>query len=164
MNANDLVLTPTHLRFLNRRFPCTIGRGGLTHDKHEGDGATPVGSHRIVETYYRADRMAAPTPWAIPIGPRDLWSDAPDDPAYNSRTRAPYDQSHEQMRRADPMYDLILVTDWNYPKAIPGKGSAIFLHQWRRPGWPTAGCVAFDRAHLRFIAKHLQPNSRLIIR
>ena len=26
---------------------------------------------------YRPDRMAAPTNWALPIGPRDLWSDDP---------------------------------------------------------------------------------------
>ncbi|MBA85901.1 L,D-transpeptidase family protein [Thalassobius sp. S69A] len=164
MNAHDLVLTPTHIRFLNRRFPCTIGQGGLTSDKSEGDGATPRGTHRIVDIFYRADRLTAPTPNAKPIGPRDLWSDAPTDPAYNSRVQAPYPHSHEQMRRADPMYDLILVTDWNYPNTTPHKGSAIFLHQWRRPGRPTAGCVAFARPHLRFIAQNLRPHSRLIIR
>lgn len=164
MTACDLVLMPTHLRFMNRRFACTIGRGGLTDDKREGDGATPRGTHRILQAFYRADRMAAPVPWAQPIGPRDLWSDAPTDPAYNSLVRAPYPHSHEQMRRADPMYDLILVTDWNYPNAEPGKGSAIFVHQWRRPGWPTAGCVALSRANLRFVAQNLRPTSRLIIR
>jgi L,D-peptidoglycan transpeptidase YkuD (ErfK/YbiS/YcfS/YnhG family) len=164
MTACDLVLTPTHLRFMNRRFACTIGRGGLTDTKAEGDGATPRGTHRILQAFYRADRMVAPVPWAQPIGPRDLWSDAPQDAAYNSLVRAPYPHSHEQMRRADPMYDLVLVTDWNYPNAEPGKGSAIFVHQWRRPGWPTAGCVAFSRSDLRFIAQHLSPRSRLIIR
>jgi L,D-peptidoglycan transpeptidase YkuD (ErfK/YbiS/YcfS/YnhG family) len=164
MNAHDLVLTPTHLRFLNRRFPCTIGRSGLTDTKHEGDGATPRGTHRILEIYYRADRIPQPTSWAKPIGPRDLWSDTPDDPAYNSRVCAPYAPSHEVMRRSDPMYDLVLVTDWNYPNSVPGKGSAIFLHQWRRPGYPTAGCVAFSRLHLRFIVENLAPDSRLIIR
>lgn len=164
MRAFDLVLTPTHVRFFNRRFPCAIGRGGLTSTKQEGDGATPRGVHRILGLYYRADRISAPTPDAMPIGPSDLWSDAPDDPAYNSCVRAPYPHSHESMRRADPMYDLILVTDWNYPKATPHKGSAIFIHQWRRPGWPTAGCVAFSRSDLRFIAQNLRPRSRLIIR
>lgn len=164
MTPSDLVLTPTHVRFMNRRFPCTIGRGGLTDDKREGDGATPRGVHRIVEVYYRPDRISPPTPWAKPIGPRDLWSDAPDDSAYNSLVRAPYAHSHEKLRRADPMYDLILVTDWNYPEAQAGKGSAIFVHQWRRAGWQTAGCVAFRRDHLRFIVQHLIPASRLIVR
>ncbi|THD76704.1 hypothetical protein E7681_02365 [Thalassobius vesicularis] len=164
MKAFDLVLMPGHVRFLNSRFPCSIGRGGLTDDKREGDGATPRGVHRIVDVLYRADRMAPPVTWARPIGPNDLWSDASDDAAYNQPVRAPYAPSHERLRRTDPMYDLILVTDWNYPKAMPGKGSAIFVHQWRRPGWPTAGCVAFSRADLLFIAQNLRPESRLIIR
>lgn len=164
MTPSDLVLMPTHVRFMNRRFPCTIGRGGLTDDKREGDGATPRGVHRIVEILYRPDRVVPPSPLAKPIGLRDLWSDAPDDPAYNSLVRAPYAPSHEHLRRADPMYDLILVTDWNYPKAQAAKGSAIFVHQWRRAGWPTAGCVAFRRDHLRFIAENLTPASRLIVR
>jgi len=43
MSANNLVLTPTGLRFQGRRFPCTIGRGGLADRKREGDGATPRG-------------------------------------------------------------------------------------------------------------------------
>lgn len=163
MIAQDLVLTPTHVRFLNRRLPCSVGRGGLTRDKREGDGATPRGVHRIVGMLYRADRVTPPVPWAQPIGPNDLWSDAPDDAAYNQLVRGPYAPSHEHLRRADPMYDLILVTDWNYPKAQPGRGSAIFIHQWRRPRWPTAGCVAFSRENLRFVAENLVRGNRLIV-
>ena len=66
--------------------------------------------------------------------------------------RAPYEPSHEKLRRADPLYDVIMLTDWNWPQAQAGKGSAIFLHQWRRPGYPTEGCIAFDRTHLHWIA------------
>jgi L,D-peptidoglycan transpeptidase YkuD (ErfK/YbiS/YcfS/YnhG family) len=112
---------------------------------------------------YRADRMAKPVDWARPIGPRDLWSDDASDPAYNHMVRAPHPFGHEQLRRADPMYDLVLITDWNYPDATPGKGSAIFIHQWRGPGRPTAGCVAFRRDHLRWIAGRITRGSRLVI-
>ncbi|WP_157057334.1 L,D-transpeptidase [Loktanella sp. 3ANDIMAR09] len=165
MTAADLVVMPTHVRFRGRRFPRTIGRGGLTPaaTKAEGDMATPRGVHHIVDMLYRADRMAQPAPWARPIGPHDLWSDDPAHPDYNHLVRAPYTHSCESLRRADPMYDLILVTDWNYPAAVPGRGSAIFLHQWRGPGRPTAGCVAFRRDHLRWIAARLEPFNRLVI-
>ena len=61
-------------------------------------------------------------------------------------------------------HDLVLLTDWNWPKATPGKGSAIFLHRWRRPGYPTAGCVAFAPHHLRWIAERITPGTRLIVR
>ena len=163
MAATDLILTPSHMRFMRRRFPCTIGRGGLARNKVEGDGATPIGTHQIVGMLYRADRIARPAKWARPIGVHDRWSDDVSDPDYNHMVRAPHEFSHETLRRADPMYDLILITDWNYPVATPGKGSAIFMHQWRGPGRPTAGCVAFQRDHLRWIAQHITPGSRLVI-
>ncbi len=163
MNSHDLVVTPTGVRFLNRHFPCTIGRGGITSDKREGDGATPRGIHRIVGMLYRPDRMARPADWALPIGPRDLWSDDAGDQDYNLMVRSPYPHSHEKLRRADPLYDLVLITDWNWPYAERGKGSAIFIHQWRRPGYPTAGCVAFHPQDLRWIASRIAYETRLIV-
>ena len=114
---------------MNRKFPRTIGSGGLSSCKREGDGATPIGTHHIVGMYYRPDRMVQPTPWARPIRVGDLWSDASGHAEYNLHVREPYAYSHEKLRRAGPMYDLILVTDWNWPNAVEGKGSAIFLHQ-----------------------------------
>jgi L,D-peptidoglycan transpeptidase YkuD (ErfK/YbiS/YcfS/YnhG family) len=161
----DIVVDAWGARFMNRRFPCSIGRGGITNRKREGDGATPAGEHRIVGCLYRPDRLArSEVPdWALPIGPCDLWSDDPRDPDYNLMVRAPHPFGHERLRRADPMYDLVLLTDWNWPQAVPGRGSAIFLHAWRRPGHPTAGCVAFDAADLRWIARSLTHQGRLIV-
>lgn len=162
MSPGDLVLTPRGLRFRGQHFPCTIGRGGLSGTKREGDGATPRGAHRIVGMLYRPDRVPRPAPWALPIRPGDLWSDDAADPAYNHLVRAPYAPSHERLRRSDRLYDLILLTDWNWPDAVPGSGSAIFLHRWRKPGHPTEGCVAMAPAHLLWIATRIQPGTRLI--
>jgi hypothetical protein len=78
-------------------------------------------------------------------------------------TRKPFGKSAERLRRADPLYDLILPLDWNWPDAVPGKGSAIFIHQWRRPGYPTAGCLAFSRRDLVFIARHAAPGTRVVV-
>jgi len=164
MTPNDLVLTPCGLRFRNRLFPCTAGRGGITVRKREGDSATPTGTHRIVGMLYRPDRMALPTDWAVPIRPGDLWSDDPSDADYNMMVRAPYGPSHERLRRADPLYDLIILTDWNWPYAVPGRGSAIFMHRWRRPGYPTEGCIGLDARDLLWIARHIQYSTRLIVR
>lgn len=154
-------------RFSGRRFPCAVGRGGIVagQRKREGDGATPAGLHRIVGCLYRPDRLASDTvpDWAVPIGPCDLWSDDVRDPDYNLMVRVPHGFGHERLRRADPLYDLVLVTDWNWPSAEKGRGSAIFLHAWRKPRHPTAGCVAFDPADLRWIARNLMPRSRLIV-
>ncbi len=166
MSVEDLVLTPTGLLFAGRRFACTIGQGGISSDKREGDGATPVGIHRIMGMFYRPDRLrGADLPfWARPIRLRDLWSDDVADPDYNHLVQAPHPFGHEVMRRADPLYDLVMITDWNWPNAVPGRGSAIFLHQWRRIGYPTAGCVAFDPRDLLWIAGRVQLGARLIVR
>ncbi|MEM6938892.1 MAG: L,D-transpeptidase family protein [Pseudomonadota bacterium] len=163
MSPWDMVLTPKGLRFRGITYPCSIGRTGVSRRKREGDGATPRGVHRIVGMLYRPERMARPADWALPIRPGDLWSDDPTDEDYNMMVRAPYASSHERLRRADPLYDLVILTDWNWPYAVKGRGSAIFMHQWRRPGYPTAGCIGLERGHLRQIARQIQHRTRLIV-
>ena len=163
MSPADMVLTRQGLRFAGRVWPCTIGRGGGSGHKREGDGATPAGVHRVVGMLYRPDRMARPTDWALPIRPGDLWSDDVQDIDYNQMVRAPYPHSHEALRRADPLYDLVILTDWNWPYAVKGRGSAIFLHQQRRKGFPTEGCIAFRRDHLQRIARLIAYETRLIV-
>ena len=164
MHGTDLVLTPGGLRFLGMTFPCTIGRGGISAAKREGDGATPQGTHRLVGMLYRPERMARPADWALPIRPGDLWSDDPGHEDYNLMVRAPYPHSHERLRRADPLYDLVILTDWNWPYPVKGRGSAIFIHQWRRPGYPTEGCIGLRRDHLAWIAARIRYETRLIVR
>jgi len=166
MKPSDIVVTPMGARFLSRVFPCSIGRSGITTRKREGDGATPAGVHRIVGMLYRPDRFARSRlpDWAVPFGPQDLWSDDARDPDYNLMVRAPHRFGHEKLRRPDPLYDLILITDWNWPQAVPGRGSAIFIHCWRKPRHPTAGCVAFARADLIWIACRIRHGTRLVVR
>ncbi len=158
------MLTPQGLRFGGRRIACSVGRAGIVpgRAKREGDGATPGGVHRIDGCFYRADRMARPVPWAVEIGPGDLWSDDPGAADYNQWVRAPYAGSHERLRRGDRLYDLVLTTDWNR-EGEPGRGSAIFLHRWRRAGVPTAGCVAMAPEDLLWLVQHLQPGARLLV-
>ena len=163
MRASDLVLTPRGLRFRGRVFPCAIGRGGITGRKREGDGATPRGVHRIVGMLYRPDRLPPPADWAVPIRPGDLWCDDPGHPDYNLMCRPPLAASHERLRRPDPLYDLLLVTDWNWPYAVKGRGSAIFVHLWRGARSPTAGCLALSRQDLMWIAPRLRHGVRLIV-
>jgi len=95
--------------------------------------------------------------------PGDLWSDDVRATDYNSMVRAPYAGSHEVLRRADPLYDLVFLTDWNWPDAVPGRGSAIFIHRWRRPGFLTEGCVGLRPDHLAWIAPRVQFSTRLIV-
>ena len=151
---------------MGRHLPCAIGRGGIVSHKHEGDLGTPVGCYRLMWMYWRPDRGPEPETSlpCYPLGPRQGWSETPEDPAYNQPIRHPHPYAADRMYRGDPLYDLCVVTDQNMNPTIPGKGSAIFLHLWRRPRYPTAGCVAFRRPDLLWILKRWTQHSRLIIR
>ncbi len=166
MKPTDIVVTRMGARFMGRRFACAVGRGGIVpaRAKREGDGATPSGVHRLVGMLYNPARLTAPADWALPVSPVDRWSDDPRDPDYNLMVRLPHGFGHERLVRPDPLYDLILLTDWNWPEAVPGRGSAIFVHTWRRPRYPTAGCVAFAQADLLWMAPRITHQTRLIIR
>jgi L,D-peptidoglycan transpeptidase YkuD (ErfK/YbiS/YcfS/YnhG family) len=125
-------------------FPCALGRGGISANKREGDGATPLGAMRILSGYFRGDHVAAKrTRLAMRPIHADLgWCEVPDDRNYNRPVRIPYGASHETMRRSDRLYDYCLVLDWNISPRRRGRGSAIFFHL-ARPGFtPTQGCVA----------------------
>lgn len=155
-------------RFAGRRLACAVGRGGIGPKRAEGDGITPRGTHRLEALLFRPDRPAGRAgardfPGARAIGLCDGWSDDPADPAYNTAVRLPHPASHERLRRADPMYDLIGVLDWNRDPVVPGRGSAIFLHVWRGPRRPTAGCVAFAASDLVWILARWTPASRVIV-
>jgi len=167
---HDMVVTKWGARFCGRRMPCSIGRGGISASKTEGDGVTPSGIWRIAGAGFRADRIAKPRRQSPPgfhmraIGPHDIWSDDPTDPAYNHAVRAinhPF--GHEKLRLRDPLYDIVLMSDWNWPDAVPGKGSAIFVHYWRRPRYPTAGCIAFSPRDLQWIVMRWQRQSRIFV-
>ena len=48
-------------------------------------------------------------------------------------------------------------------KNSKGRGSAIFIHQWRREGYPTEGCIALSKENLLRVAKFIDFGSKLII-
>jgi L,D-peptidoglycan transpeptidase YkuD (ErfK/YbiS/YcfS/YnhG family) len=127
-------------------FRAAIGRAGRTVSKHEGDGATPVGHHRLTRVLYRAANVRPPT-CAVPvepIAPTDGWCDDPLDTFYNCRVTTPYDGHHEMLWRDDPLYDIIGILDWNSHPVVPHRGSAIFLHLATPDYAPTAGCIALS--------------------
>jgi L,D-peptidoglycan transpeptidase YkuD (ErfK/YbiS/YcfS/YnhG family) len=132
-------------------FRAALGRGGVTGDKREGDGATPARPLPLRRVFYRADRVRPPdcaVP-AEPIAPNDGWSDDPASPDYNRLVRLPHDGSHEELWRQDQLYDLIGVLGWNDAPVQRGRGSAIFLHVARADYAPTEGCVALALGDLQ---------------
>ena len=148
---DDLVVHPPGiLQWRGRRFACAIGSGGVRSNKREGDGATPAGRFPLRRVLYRADRMAPPrTALPIaPLSPQDGWCDDPGHPLYNQPLRLPHHASHEELWRADHVYDLIVILGHNDAPVVPGLGSAVFLHVAQPDYAPTAGCVAVAAGHL----------------
>ena len=147
-------------------FTCVLGRTGISSDKHEGDGATPVGRFSLRRVLYRADREPAPDT-SLPveiIKLNDGWCDAPDDVRYNQPVTLPYPASAESMWREDNLYDMVVVLGHNDDPVISGRGSAIFMHVAPPEGKPTVGCVALTAADLRRVLKTLQPGAVIEIR
>ena len=159
----DLILSPLGLRVGNKLFPCVIGKNGISKLKREGDGKTPTGKHQIVGILYRPDRIKQPRKWAIPIRPRDTWSDDIKDPNYNLMGTLPSSFGHECLFRPDHLYDLIIITNWNWPYAVKGRGSAIFIHSWRKEAKPTEGCIALSESNLLIVAKYIDFGTQLIV-
>jgi L,D-peptidoglycan transpeptidase YkuD (ErfK/YbiS/YcfS/YnhG family) len=145
---------------------CALGRTGIAQRKREGDGATPAGSFRLVAVLYRPDRVRRPRT-ALPvtaIDPDSGWCDDPTDRAYNQPVRLPYAAGHERLWRADRLYDVVVVLDYNLSPAIPGAGSAIFLHIARENFAPTEGCVAVAPETMRRLLPRLGPRTQIVIR
>ena len=159
----DLILTPLGLRVANQVLPCVIGKHGVSKMKREGDGRTPIGKHQIVGMLYRPDRLPKPRNWALPIRPRDIWSDDVKDPDYNLMGTSPRSFRYEKLFRPDHLYDLVIITNWNWPYAVKGRGSAIFIHHWRRNGYPTEGCIALSKKNLLRVAKFIDFGSQIIV-
>jgi L,D-peptidoglycan transpeptidase YkuD (ErfK/YbiS/YcfS/YnhG family) len=142
-----------------------LGKGGVSDDKREGDGATPEGCYPLRRVYYRPDHLTTPV-CSLPkqaIEAADGWCDDPADVAYNRAVRLPYPASHEVLWRDDRLYDLLVVIGHNDAPPQPGKGSAIFMHV-ARPGYlPTEGCVALALADLQALLAMVQEGDRLCV-
>jgi len=142
-----------------------IGRSGIRALKKEGDGGTPLGRFPIRRVLYRADRMLRPrTPLPLhAIRAQDGWCDDPSDRNYNRLVRLPSRRSAEGLKRADDLYDVVLVLGHNDRPRVRGKGSAIFVHLARSGYTPTEGCVAFSRRDLLAVLAEIRRSTTILV-
>ncbi len=140
----QLLVQKNFLCFGKYKFPCAIGKNGITKNKMEGDGCSPSGRYKINEIYYRADRLGKIKfkTDSFEISPDDGWCDDPNSQFYNKRIKFPFSYSAENLHRQDNLYDIVCVINYNMNPTKPGKGSAIFLHVAHHDYKGTEGCVA----------------------
>jgi L,D-peptidoglycan transpeptidase YkuD (ErfK/YbiS/YcfS/YnhG family) len=150
-----------------KKYHCVLGRSGVTAQKKEGDGATPLGDFTLEKVFYRADRIAKNTLHTqlplIALQPNMGWCDDVHSPFYNQQVQLPFTASHENLWRDDQLYNIIVVVAYNQKPIVKGKGSAIFLHVASDDYRPTAGCIAFSQKDLLEILKVLGPRTHLKI-
>ena len=127
------------------KVPVVLGRNGFAVPgaKKEGDGKTPSGVYTLAEAFGYPARVQTKLNY-IPSRPDDYWVDDVSSKNYNRRVKGKPKGGAEKMLRNDHLYKYGVVVNYNTAPVISGKGSAIFLHIWRRPGAPTAGCIAMQ--------------------
>ena len=140
-----------------------LGRSGIRALKREGDGATPLGRFPIRQILYRADRVPRPRT-RLPvraIRDGDAWCEEPADRNYNRLVKLAPGSSADRLKRADHLYDLILVLGHNDRPRVRGLGSAIFMHLPREGYAPTAGCIALSMRDLQTLLAALGSKSHI---
>jgi L,D-peptidoglycan transpeptidase YkuD (ErfK/YbiS/YcfS/YnhG family) len=147
------------------RIPCALGPAGIVRRKREGDGGTPAGRFALLWGFYRPDRKRPPAGGvAMRVLRRDAgWCEDPRSSCYNRPVRLPFASNVDSMWRADNLYDLTFVLDYNYSRRRNGAGSAIFFHLARPGLTPTAGCVAIKGADMRRLAPRLSKRAAMVI-
>ena len=119
-----------YLKYKNLELKCTLGRAGIGIKKREGDNITPKGTYKIINIFYRKDRIKKISSKfkLIGITKKIGWCDDPRSEYYNQLIKLPTKYSHEKFFRKDNIYDLVLVLNYNMRPIIKNKGSAIFIH------------------------------------
>jgi len=147
------------------RLPCALGPAGIVRRKREGDGATPAGTFALLWAYYRPDRKRPPSGGVKmrAMGKDQGWCEDPASRNYNRPVRAPADSAVDHMWRADRLYDVTIVLDYNFTRRKKGAGSAIFFHHARLGLTPTAGCVAIRPDDMRKLLPRLSKQAQMRI-
>lgn len=142
--------------------PGVIGSGGFTSDKIEGDKKAPVGIYTFGTAFGTASNPGTSMPYRQTTS-NDYWVDDVNSPLYNTWQEGPCDgrwQSAESL--SHELYKYAIAINYN-TEAIPGKGSCIFMHVWRRSTSGTAGCIAVSESNLVNLLKWLDPSKAPII-
>ena len=169
---------------IGKGIPIVFGKNGLgwgrglhrdstsfTVRKREGDYRSPAGIFSLGTAfgYAAAPPRKSRFPYRQATG-NDYFVDHRDSPQYNQwvtfeggavAARARFG-SVEKMKLESGLYELGVVVEHNMPPK-PGAGSAIFLHVWRAPEKPTAGCTAMSREDMMALLSWLDPKKRPLL-
>lgn len=158
--------------------PVSLGRNGMgwgrgVHPpqsagpvKKEGDGRSPAGVFSLQSAFGIADglpsgahgfpyRHTSSSTYCVEDVRSDHYNQIIDS---NELTRTTWEKWSE-LRRADGLFDWGIIVRQNASETIRGAGSCVFLHVWRGPRLPTAGCTAMPREAIEELLGWLAPES-----
>ena len=144
-----------------------VGYAGLSRHHREGDGTTPVGTFAIGPVLYGLDPDPGVHLRYHRLRCGDWWDEDPASPGYNTfqhvpcGTAPPFHGTSEPLWRSTVAYREFAFVEYNTRPAVPGRGSAIFLHDDR--GHPTNGCISLPRAELVQLLRRLEPGATISI-
>jgi L,D-peptidoglycan transpeptidase YkuD (ErfK/YbiS/YcfS/YnhG family) len=150
-----------------RSWRARVGRNGVSNHKREGDGATPAGVYRIGPIAYGI----APNPGTRLAYHRlscgDWWDEDPRSWTYNTfrhvtcGRRPTFGGASEALWKETVAYQRFAVVQYNASPIVPGRGSAIFVHD--DVGGPTNGCVSLPPAALDRTLRWLRPSPSALV-
>lgn len=153
------------LKYKDLKFKCALGKAGVGEKRVEGDNITPKGTYKIIQIYYRKDRIKKISSKfkLIKINKNMGWCNDPRSKKYNQLIKLPSKYTYERLFRKDNLYDLILVLNYNINPIIKNKGSAIFMHIAKKKYKKTAGCIGLKKSDLLKLIKIIKKKTKVII-
>jgi len=145
-------------------FKCSVGKGGFTKKKVEGDKKTPIGIFKLGPLYFRKDKKFKPITKLkkIPILKNFGWCDDVNHKNYNKLVKVNKKIHHEKLYRKDSKYDLLIPIQYNTKIPKKGKGSAIFIHLTENYK-KTAGCIVLKKKDFLILIKLIKKNTLIQI-
>ena len=148
-----------------KKFICYVGKNGIGLKKREGDKITPKGRYKLIKIFYKKrqlNEIRTKIP-KIEIKKNFAWCTDSNNKSYNSLINKPIGCEYEDLFRADNLYDIIIVLDFNYTSPKKYKGSAIFLHCSKNETKFTEGCIAMKKKDLLKLIPRITLSCNLII-
>ena len=136
-----------------------VGRKGVSANKREGDECTPAGLYALGFAFGHDENPNSDYPFRA-IRSDSYWVDDPDSRFYNQWVDGTQDKdwtSAEALGRIRTDYALAVAVEYNYgSSAVPGRGSAIFLHVGSNP---TSGCISLPKSDLPALIRWLNADA-----
>jgi len=94
-----IVKKNSYLKYKNFRFRCAIGKAGIKKKLREGDNITPAGTYKLINIFYRPDRIEElkTNIKKIKITKTMGWCDDVNSKYYNRQIELPCELKHEKI-------------------------------------------------------------------